>query len=47
MEGGGDMGERDGGCLSRGELPFAPQLALKSFCYPEEGGKGHCDALCS
>ncbi|KAM5322251.1 low-density lipoprotein receptor class A domain-containing protein 2 [Glossophaga mutica] len=23
------------------------KLALKSFCYPGEGGKAHCDALCS
>ncbi|KAM7100021.1 LOW QUALITY PROTEIN: low-density lipoprotein receptor class A domain-containing protein 2 [Molossus nigricans] len=33
-----------------GALPSRMQLwklALKSFCYPEEGGKGHCDALCS
>lgn len=48
-EGGGGLGQglTGGGCLSNGELPFAPQLALKSFCYPGEGGKSHCDALCS
>ena len=29
-----------GGCLPRGELPFAPQLALKSLPNPEEDGQG-------
>lgn len=41
------MGWQGGGCLPRGELPFAPELALKSFPNTEEAGKGHCDALCS
>lgn len=45
--GAGTWAGRAGGCLPRGELPFAPQLALKSFPNPEEGGEGHCDALCS
>lgn len=40
-------GEEGGGGLPRGELPFVPQLALKSFPHPEEGGKGNCEAPCS
>lgn len=42
---GWDVGWRGWGCPPRGELPFVPQLALKSFPHPEEGGKGH--APCS
>lgn len=46
MDGDWDMGWRGWGLPARGELPYAPQLALKSFCHPEEGGRTHYDALC-
>lgn len=36
-----------GGLPAWGELPFAPQLALKSFCHREESDKAHYNALCS